>query len=188
MMILEKIHFFYVPFSYVKKTRIFLEPADLLLHRRSWIFRPSISLPFIDADSVSSLVGNDELWKEKRLKQEENPKHEQTNNHTNARRIFEEDRQMTLSMNRSIETIELVQQMIKEEMVSHSQNIVELSKIKVLNCPYWSWQFRPKIFQKPNGEIKVEICAEEVTVPLIAVSRVESIRRLGGRSFTTCKI
>ncbi|PAV91867.1 hypothetical protein WR25_15620 [Diploscapter pachys] len=109
-------------------------------------FGPSISLPFIDADSVSSLVGNDELWKEKRLKQEENPKHEQTNNHTNARRIFEEDRQMTLSMNRSIETIELVQQMIKEEM-------------------------------KPNGEIKVEICAEEVTVPLIAVSRVESIRR-----------
>ncbi|PAV57069.1 hypothetical protein WR25_26133 [Diploscapter pachys] len=109
-------------------------------------FGPSISLPFIDADSVSSLVGNDELWKEKRLKQEENPKHEQTNNHTNARRIFEEDRQMTLSMNRSIETIELVQQMIKEEM-------------------------------KPNGEIKVEICAGEVTVPLIAVSRVESIRR-----------
>ena len=137
---------------------------------------------------MSSLVGNDELWKEKRLKQEENPKHEQTNNHTNARRIFEEDRQMTLSMNRSIETIELVQQMIKEEMVSHSQNIVELSKIKVLNCPYWSWQFRPKIFQKPNGEIKVEICAEEVTVPLIAVSRVESIRRLGNLSFTDCKI
>uniref|UniRef100_A0A1I7UD96 G_PROTEIN_RECEP_F1_2 domain-containing protein n=1 Tax=Caenorhabditis tropicalis TaxID=1561998 RepID=A0A1I7UD96_9PELO len=132
-------------------------------------FKPELSLPFIDADSVSSMVGHDDL-----------------------RRV------MSIRLSRSastchgtqtpvVELVENVEEVLGGKM---DQNQLEEEKTKKtenggMHHVKISNDDQQPSTSKESGEAKEETMQEnhdpnEVKVPLIAVSRVESVKSTAG--------
>ncbi|EYC09360.1 hypothetical protein Y032_0061g3298 [Ancylostoma ceylanicum] len=151
-------------------------------------YRPELALPFIDADSVSSLVGNDDLRRLRSVKrQDDAPKP-----HHEVRIAIVPEIKPVVSTEpekKSEESVEVVQPRRPSKQENHVGNnhtqhavVQPQEKAQDQEVQQQQEQYQQPIQSTSTGQATTTVIEspEDSKLPLIAVSRVESVKTVEG--------